>query len=172
MSKPRFSLLLLLGAVAVVGAMCVALRSRTLVCASVTLSTAYCVLIASLVIATTCRGAMRVFWLSFAIVGWSHLLLALTPWFAEGTSDVMFSRYCLDWLARPLGHKIYYSNDMHFPLKAAAAYTEEGGDFYRYSKYLVIGQSIITVWLAAIGGGHHLYMWQTRIERREETIGT
>jgi hypothetical protein len=167
MSKARFSLRRLLGAVALVGATCAAIRCPTHACASLTLSIAFGVLVAAVVAAAICRGTMRAYWLSFAIVGWAHLFLSLTPWFAEGTSGIVFSRYCLDRLAGPLGHTIGWPAEAaHRPLKDAVEAYTPGSPPDRYSKYVVIGQSTITVWLAILGGvfGRFLYFRHSRTE--------
>jgi hypothetical protein len=168
MYKPRFTVRMLLAAIAVIGSGFAALRFPTYFCTVVTVSILLSALVGSLVTAATCRGAWRAFSISFAIAGWAHFILALTPFVA--TDKLLLSRYCLDRLAVPLGYAMgpnAYIEET--TLRHAIAEYVPGSPPDRYYKYIVIGQSIFTLILAtALGAlGRCIYQFHIVSETTE-----
>ena len=173
MVKIRFTLRHLLGSAALLALACGALRCPTHFCVSLTLSLALGVLVAALVAAAAFRGTRRAFWLSFAIAGWAHLILALTPWFATGTSEILLSRYCLDQLAHPLGYSMPAGYSTHEELlRHAVMEYGPGSPPDRYYKFIVIGQSILTLFLATMGGLLGQYLCRLQRSRSQTPTST
>ncbi len=153
MSKYRFSLRFLLGMTAAIGGALAMLRYPTNLCFIVAFSGVLAALGMATVGAATSRGALRAFCLGFAIVGWLHLVLAFTTWFGAGTSSALLSRYCLDRLAVPLGYAVGQGAFFdELSLLQALAACRPGSPPALYGKYIVIGQSLSTLFLAAGGG--------------------
>jgi hypothetical protein len=169
-TKWRFTIRFLLAMTALVGVTCAALRYPTKLCVAIAFSTAIGLLLVAVVGAFTSRGGMRAFFVGFAIVGWGHMILAFTPYFAEGTSHMLVSRYCLDQLARPLGYGM--SPNMYIEEKSLTHAMMDyvaGSPPALYYKYLVIGQSLITLFLAAAGGALGRYFYHRSHEPTPES---
>lgn len=164
MNKPRFTIRMLLGAVALIGSGLAAIRFPTYFCAALTLSVLFSTLVGAIVVAATCRGASRAFALSFALAGCVHFILALTPLFA--TSRLLLSRYCLDQIAVPLGYAMASNQYVEEnTLGHASEGYVPGSPPDRYYKYVVIGQSVFTLLLATAFGVTGRFLYQFRVAR-------
>jgi hypothetical protein len=153
MRPQRFSIRYLLAALTLVCVSFGAVRFPTGWCLSITFSMAVAALSLMAVTAIVGRGRTRAFAVGFALVGAVHLVLALTTWFDEGSGKLLLSRLILDALAHPLGHAMPSNNFVEDKglIAAMANYTPDSPPD-RYYKFIVIGQSLMTLLVALAGG--------------------
>ena len=138
---------------------------------SITLS----VLVAAMIGAITARGTVQAFCVGFAIAGGIHLVLAFTGWFGKGTNQVLFSRYCLDQLAASLDYRPVEQGSFGVAMEdltlsyVAADYAP--GRVTHYYKCIAMGQSLITLILAMVGGwlGAHFHALRSETKSRDQS---
>jgi hypothetical protein len=99
----KFSLLTLLGAVAIAAVGCAALANPGQTSAMAVVTGAIVLLLSAVLAAIYCKAAVRAFWLGFAICGWSYLLLVWVCLERELTPDpngrILATAWILDKLA-------------------------------------------------------------------------
>lgn len=153
MPRVHFSIRYLLAAIALVCVACAAIRFPTVWCMSLSFSLAVALLSMATIACFVARAELRAFAVGFALAGWIHLVLALTTWFDQGSGLLVASRTLLDLLADPLGNAMPPNSYIEEKgLLAAMAGYVPGSPPDKYYKYIVIGQSFITLMLALVGG--------------------
>ncbi len=90
--RPTLAMGLLLVAVLAIGL--AAMRSPTLLWTQVTITAAVTTLLIATVGALV--GSPRSFWVGFALVGWSYLMLSLGPWCSEHVAPWLLSTRIID----------------------------------------------------------------------------
>ncbi|MEX2119245.1 MAG: hypothetical protein WD847_06520 [Pirellulales bacterium] len=99
----KFSLLTLLGAVAIAAVGCAALAHPARGSVMAVFTAAIVLLLSAVLAAIYCKAAVRAFWLGFAICGWSYLLLVWVCLERELTPDpsgrMLATAWILDKLA-------------------------------------------------------------------------
>jgi hypothetical protein len=172
MKKYRFTIRFLLSLTASVCVALAILRYPTEVTCIATFSATVTALVGSIIGSVTSRGILRAFCIGFAIAGSVHLILAFTTWFETGASQTLLSRYCLDQLAPVLGYQLQRNMVVEeASLANALANFVPGSPPALYYKYIVTGQSLITLGLAACGGAFGVYL-RTRPVSDQHAVGT
>lgn len=98
MKRLRFSLLWLLGVVALIAVACAALRSASEIWGSAAFTLTVGALFAALLGLIFRQRASRAFWGGFALLGWGYLLLVFGPWFKDNVSHQLLTTKLLDYL--------------------------------------------------------------------------
>jgi hypothetical protein len=84
MRAPRFSLAALMGIVLFCGIAVASLRYASDLWGSLLFTSAFALLLASIVGLALGRGRTRAGWLGFSVFGWGYLALCFGPWFGTG----------------------------------------------------------------------------------------
>ena len=98
MKRLRFSLLGLLGVIALIAVACAALRSASEIWGSAAFTLTVAALFVALVGVIFRQRASRAFWGGFALLGWGYLLLVFGPWFKDNVSQQLLTTKLLDYL--------------------------------------------------------------------------
>lgn len=153
MSGYRFTIRFLILLTAVIGVALAVMRYPTRLAATAVFSVAFTALTAALIGAFTSHGRLRAHCIGFAVAGWIHAVLAFTPWFGQGTSRMLISLYILERLAPVFGNQLGPRMFIEEPtiFNALLNYAP-GSPPDLYYKYLVIGQSLFTLAVGALGG--------------------
>ena len=153
MKHYRFTIRFLLGLTASIGLALALLSQPTQFTFIATFSAAVAGLTAAIIGTITARGTLRAFCAGFAVAGSIHLILAFTTWFEKGASHFLLTGYCLNQLAPLLGFQLGPGMFMQEQsLSNALANYMPGSPPALYYKYIVTGQSLATLGLAACGG--------------------
>jgi hypothetical protein len=97
MRRLRFSLLWLLGLIALIAVACAALRSASEIWGSATFSVMLAVLLFSLVGLIFRQRSARAFWGGFALIGWSYAALVFGPWCRDNVRDQLLTTKLLEF---------------------------------------------------------------------------
>ena len=174
MGKYGFTLRFLLGLTAVMCASLALLRYPTHFNVVAMFSITLAALGAAAIGAVTSRGALQAFCIGFVIAGGIHLVFGFTGWFNKGTSQALLSNYVLDQLAPSLGYPMPAFDYDDRTLSMAVGNWTPGSEPERFFKYIAIGQSLITLILAMVGGwlGAHFHARRSDANvRAREALG-
>jgi hypothetical protein len=93
-----FSLLWLLGVIALIAIACASLRSASEIWASAAFTATLGVLLLSVVGLIFRHRASRAFWGGFALMGWSYLFLVFGPWCRENAGPQLLTTKLLEYV--------------------------------------------------------------------------
>jgi hypothetical protein len=91
--------------VAVLAIACAAVARPTFVGTSIVFSSTILVLGLSIVFAVASSQRQRVFWISFALLGWGYLIITLAPFFAQNIGASVVTTLLLRCVAEGVGVK-------------------------------------------------------------------
>lgn len=150
MPRPQFSLRALAIGVGFLAISIAALVRPSIFLASGLWTGTVAVLLYSISAALLQRGVARVFWVTFALFGWVHMILVFAPWFDVSTGEFILTRYLLDFLGEKLGHTVA-EHGSNVGIWSRLPY---GAQFrgFQYLAFLVAGQSSFTILLAYVAG--------------------
>ena len=155
----RFSLRSLLCLITLLCIACVLIRYPTQLSVVLAFSASVGAVVLSIAATTVTRGLTKAYAMGFAIVGTAHLMLAFMPLFAEGTDKILISRYVLNQLAKPLGYSMGPNMEIQEETitEALRLYVPNSPPALYY-KFIVIGQSLMTLLAATMGGLFACYL--------------
>jgi hypothetical protein len=152
MPQLRFTLPAMFVAVAFAAVGCAAMVNPSYLWASGIWTATMAVLAGSLVGCFSGTRTARAFCAGFALYGCGHMLLFFAPWFDDHTGELLFTRQAVDYVGGKLGHKV--AQHVSMPgIWHNLKHAESGQSAsYNYLAYVVIGQSLMTLVVALVGG--------------------
>jgi hypothetical protein len=172
----RFSLLTLLGGIAVAAVGCAAMSQPSYLWTSLVWTVVTIMLASAVVAAFATVGETRCFWASFSFFGCGYMVLTLAPWFDDHTGELIASRHALDVLGRQLGYGVSDHSETtgiwaNFGYAQAQPGTINGPIapvqktyVYYYLLFLIAGHSLIALMVATGGGLLGRYCYARRKE--------
>ena len=165
----HFSIRFLLALTTVICVALAAMRYPTKLSAVIAVSGMLAILTGSVIVSIVSRGRLRAFCIGFAVAGWMHTTLAFTNWFGRGTAPALVSFYVLQQLAPLFGNQLAANMTIEEPfIENALANYVPGSPPALYYKYLVIGQSLFTIAIGALGSATAAY-FHARSETRHDS---
>jgi hypothetical protein len=113
-------------------------------------SAAVATLCAALVGSIICQNAKRAFWISFAVFGWAHFVLAFGPWFHDHTGGLLLTRQLLIKIGQAANPAVKDIDTSQIWIE----HTDPAFLIHAYPsmQFIVAGQSLFTVLIALAGG--------------------
>lgn len=102
MKRPQFSIAGLALVILIVAVGLAAIRSGSDAWSGAMFSVMAFAMIASLLGVALARGAKRVYWIGFATLGWSYLLLMYVPWLFENVGQFLLAKNLFEALEKVL----------------------------------------------------------------------
>jgi hypothetical protein len=161
MKNPQFTIagLILVIVIAAIGL--AAVRSGSPAWAGAMLSITFFAMISSLLGVALCRGQRRVYWLGFAVLGWSYLFLMYAPWLHGNAGRFLLAPNLFEYLDEVLHPEPAAGGGMQsVPVELLGA-TATGGGFggnvasssvQDFSAFVRIGMAMEALLWAFLGG--------------------